>query len=70
MTLSSPPVADCRWGKAGDACCTSRRTAMIFEGRGAMVRRLNASRNENPRPEVIEDDMIVKQDETMEHRSC
>jgi len=55
MTLRRPPTADCRGGKAGDACSTICRIGMRtkVEGRYDLVNRpLNAPQNESS-PQLV-----------------
>jgi len=57
MTFTRPPAADCRGGKAGDACSTNRRTGSRTEGRDAFTkRRFSVLQNDtSPQPDGVGD---------------
>jgi len=72
ITFSRPPAADCRGGKAGDACTTNRKMGESTEGLGALAkRRLNTPQKENipQSADVGDSEDIVVETERREYRS-
>jgi hypothetical protein len=57
MTFTRPPAADCRGGKAVEACSTKRRTGSTTEGRDAFTKRpFSVLQNESsPQPDGVGD---------------
>ena len=69
ITFRRPPAADCRGGKAGDACTTNRKKGERTEGLGALAkRRLNSLQKENsPQSADVgdsEDIVVERRDES------